>query len=333
MLRFLRVKLLPTVLLNVLVAVGISGGPWDPSLTLLMLLQGTCLYLFGMGLNDRIDLERDRKNAEAGLQPARPLVSGEIQLQTADRLIGFFFLGSLFTAVAIYLLKREAALEGLLLIAATLGFILLYNCCFKLVPILGPLCMGLVRGSLILSASTLQQGSLPDWTSLASQHAIAMTLYIFAVTHFSMEEERSRTSALKVRKAGVLIAFTLPFLCVYLFGDGDMTTSLLILFLHALLYAYFLTRPHPPLPPQRTTFLFLAFMTWIDFVFLWADASERHFTASPSQTGSTTEDILSILGIPLWMILWFLWVIFGLGFRDRTLQSSRKNSSNERPAP
>ena len=311
----------------------ISGGPWDPTLTLLLLAQGICLYLFGMGLNDRVDLERDRVNATAGLQLPRPLVSGEISLKAANRLISLFFLGSILSATLIYLLKRDAATEGLYLSAATLGFILLYNCCFKLVPFLGPLCMGLVRGSLILSTSALQQGSIPDWTSLPAQYSIAMTLYIFAVTHFSMEEERSRPMALRIRKIGVFIAFTLPFSAVYFYGDGDLTTSVLVLFLHALLLAFFLTRPQPPLSPQRTTFLALAFMTWIDFLFIWAHACEQYFTAPPSQTASTNAEILSIVGIPLWMILWFLWVIFGLGFRDRTLQSAPQNPQEERPAP
>lgn len=333
MLRFLRVKLLPTVLLNVLVAALISGEAWDPGLTLLLLLQGTCLYLFGMGLNDRLDLERDQANAAAGLQAPRPLVSGEISLRTADRLIGLFFFGSLLSAGGVYLLKREAAVEGLLLSAATLGFILLYNCFFKLVAFLGPLCMGMVRGSLILSTTTLCSGSVPEWNSLPALHAIAMTIYIFAVTHFSMEEEQSRPQVLKFRKTGVFVTFTLPFLFIYIFGKGDLTSSVLVLFLHALLPAFFLMKPTPPLPPQRTTFLFLAFMTWIDFLFLWAHACEHIFMVPTPQTESTIEDIVSIGGIPLWMILWILWAIFGLGFRDRTLQSAPKPPSEERPKP
>ena len=327
MLRFLRIKLLPTVLLNVLVATLISGGPWDTALTILLLIQGACLYFFGMALNDRLDVERDRENAANGLQPPRPLVSGEISLKTADRLIGLSLLGALFTAAGIYLMRGDAAAKGLLFSAGTLGSILLYNCAFKFVPLLGPLCMGLVRGLLIFSSTTLYLGSIPEWNSLATLHAVTMTIYIFAVTHFSMEEERSRPAALKVRKAGVVFAFTLPFLYTYLFGKGDLGSTVLALYLHGLLFSFLLqVKKTPPLSPQRTTFLFLSLMTWIDFNFLWSWACEHLFIDSPHQVQSGTAATLSIVGLPLWIILWFLWVIFGLGFRDRTLQSPPQNS-------
>lgn len=313
--------------MNVLVATLISGGPWDPALTSLLLIQGACLYFFGMALNDRLDVKKDRENAANGLQPPRPLISGEISLKTADLLIALSLLGAMVMAAGIYLMKGEAAGEGLLFSAGTLGCILLYNCAFKFVPFLGPLCMGLVRGMLIFSSSILYSGSIPEWHSLATLHAVTMTIYIFAVTHFSMEEERSHPTALKVRKAGVSVAFALPFLYTYLFGKGDLAPTVLALYLHGVLFSFLLqVKKTPPLSPQRTTFLFLSLMTWIDFNFLWSWACEHFFTGSPHQVQFSTADTLSIAGLPLWFILWFLWAIFGLGFRDRTLQSPPQNS-------
>ena len=60
--RFLRLKLLPTVILNMMAGVVVSNAEIDPLIFVLLLLQSVALYLFGMGLNDRVDLNRDRKN-------------------------------------------------------------------------------------------------------------------------------------------------------------------------------------------------------------------------------------------------------------------------------
>ena len=127
MLRFLRLKLLPTVIINVGVAAVISGGDWDSVLLALMLLQGISLYLFGMGLNDRLDLNQDQINAQRGLAIPRPLVTGELSLGLANLLISSFFVSFLICSAGIYLWKKETSIDGLILSAITLGFILLYN--------------------------------------------------------------------------------------------------------------------------------------------------------------------------------------------------------------
>lgn len=331
MLRFLRLKLLPTVILNVGVATVISGGNWDSVLTALLLFQGISLYLFGMGLNDRLDLQQDQENAQRGVAIPRPLVTGELSLKSADRLISGFFVSFLLCSAGIYLWKKEASLDGLVLSTATLVFIVFYNRFFKFVPLLGPLCMGLVRGTLILSVATLSLGKIPYWDSLVGIYAISMTLYILTVTHFSMEEERARPATLKLRKLLVFLAFSFPFFWVY---NGEYESFLaLVLFLHGVLFiSVFLLKQTPPLSPQRTTLLFLAGMTWIDFNFFWAYVSTELLPFSNLQDLPPMGQFASISGIPLWLVAWFLWVIFGLGFKDRTLQSPAKNTDEERPA-
>ena len=73
-------------------------------------------------------------------------------------------------------------------------------------------------------------------------------------------------------------------------------------------------------------------MTWIDFNFFWAYVSTELLPFSNLQDLPPMGQFASISGIPLWLVAWFLWVIFGLGFKDRTLQSPAKNTDEERPA-
>ncbi|NCF55644.1 MAG: hypothetical protein GWP41_05200 [Planctomycetia bacterium] len=332
--RFLRIKLLPTVIINIGVATVISGGDWDSVLLALMLLQGISLYLFGMGLNDRLDLNQDQINAQRGLAIPRPLVTGELSLGLANLLISSFFVSFLICSAGIYLWKKETSIDGLILSAITLGFILLYNGLFKFVPLLGPFCMGMVRGTLILSVATMSLGKFPQWDSLVGLYAFSMTLYILAVTHFSMEEERARPVALKLRKLLVFLAFSFPFALIYSDLYESINTYVSGLYLHGVLFiSVFLWKQTPPLSPQRTTLLFLSGMTWIDFHFFWVFVSTKRLSASSLEDLPISELIVAISAIPMWMIAWFLWAMFGLGFKDRTLQSSLKNEDHERPAP
>jgi len=314
-LRFLRLKLLPTVFLNVVTAVLISEADPDPVLLLLLLAQATALFCFGMGLNDRVDIDRDRQNAALGVAMPRPLATGEMTLPTANRLLSAFL--ALFFALSylIYLLKGEEVLGGLAVNAGTLCCILLYNLGLKMIPLLGPLCMGCVRGFLIVGATTTAAGELPEINSIAIVYALAMLLYITSVTHFSMEEERARPSALFWRSFGVLVVFTISFGGISLHHNTlpEMDSALIGIIANFLLGWSIHWRgtqysPFPPrqITPQRHTLLYLAGMTWIDFHYLSASCFDEW-------------DLFVVLQI--WVPLWCLWMIYGLGFRNRAIQS------------
>ena len=89
---FFRVRLLPTALSNLLLGVYLGAGSvgiGSPGrLTASLALSG-CLYLFGMGLNDYRDRERDRT-----LHPNRPLPRGDITLGSARWGLGALFVSS-----------------------------------------------------------------------------------------------------------------------------------------------------------------------------------------------------------------------------------------------
>ena len=313
--RFLRIKLLPTVILNMMAGVVVSGAEIDPLIFVLLLIQSVALYFFGMGLNDRVDLDRDRKNMELGIAMPRPIPAGEISLQSADRWIMFSLACWGLTCGALYLSLGADSLAGLFTNLATLGFILGYNFGLKYVLFLGPLCMGLVRGSLILSVAATSMGVFPAWDSLVAWLAISMTLYIATVTHYSMEEETARPLALKIRMWSVLLGFSFPFFVTYFqLVDFKVDVGRTLYISAILVISSFLWKQKPPLAPQRTTFLFLSAMTWIDFYFLWIYL----FSNQPESMETTQLPwAVEIYSYPAWIILWFFWVTFGLGFRDR----------------
>jgi len=106
------------------------------------------LYLFGLILNDIVDLRADKIE-----RPDRPLPAGEITLPQARM-----------TAIAVALSGLNLALAAgkpALIVAALLaGAILLYNGKLKNIPVLGALTMGSCRGlSLLLGVVAAR----PEW--------------------------------------------------------------------------------------------------------------------------------------------------------------------------
>ena len=112
LLALCRVSNLPTVWTSVVGAVVLSGAsaPWTSGL--LLLVAGSALYCAGMGLNDLLDLEEDRRS-----KPERPIPSGRVSEAEAWALtLGLFGLG----LGALLLAPHRSGFVGGLLLAGTI---------------------------------------------------------------------------------------------------------------------------------------------------------------------------------------------------------------------
>lgn len=145
------------------------------------------LYLLGMGLNDLIDIGRDRR-----ISPHRPLPSGRIPVSHARWLLAVVF-------IALFLVGfwLPATSQGIALTALTC--VLLYNFSLKEIPILGPLAMGGVRCCVVLLGGTITGAPV----GILLLPAVAVGSYTALVTHFSQKEEDGSHADLVLRHAAL----------------------------------------------------------------------------------------------------------------------------------
>lgn len=164
------------------------GSPWTrDELTALALLAAAscCAYWGGMVLNDRFDLERDRR-----LHPGRPLPSGRVSPELASLLGGGLLLATLALAIAAGSRSgpdgmRRAALGALLLV----GCVLAYDGVFKAQRVLGSLSMGACRAvNALLGVVVLGAPSLPA-AGPSLLYALLLGMYVVYLTVFSFYEE------------------------------------------------------------------------------------------------------------------------------------------------
>jgi len=158
-----------------------AGGPHG-NLPVLMAAAGAsfCLYLFGLILNDLLDLETDVRE-----RPERPLPAGEITVPQARM-----------AAIAMGLSGLNLALfagrPALMVAAALAGLIVLYNAALKRVPAVGVVAMGLCRGlSLLLGAVAARPALLrtPDAPCVpVFVAACGLTLYVAAFSAVARRE-------------------------------------------------------------------------------------------------------------------------------------------------
>ena len=143
-----------------------------PPRSLLPIIASLCFYAAGLLLNDLMDLEEDRAE-----RPNRPLPSG------AARASHVWLVTSGLTASGLAICALggiKALLVGFGIVAA----IAAYDCVLKKVPVAGVITMGLCRGlSVLLGAAFAGAFARP---SVAA--AIAVTIYIAAVTHLARYE-------------------------------------------------------------------------------------------------------------------------------------------------
>lgn len=139
------------------------------------------LYLFGLVVNDIIDVEVDRAE-----RPDRPLPAGEITVPQARM-----------AAIAAALSGMNIALypgTPVLIIAALLAAtILLYNAKLKNTPVFGALSMGVCRGlSLLIGVAAAQPAWFTQWPTPvvlpAVIAAIGLMLYVASFTALARHE-------------------------------------------------------------------------------------------------------------------------------------------------
>ena len=164
-----------------LLAAAAAQQPPRPLLLLAAAGASLCLYLFGLILNDMVDIEADRCE-----RPERPLPSGEITVPQARMAAIAMGLSGLNLALA-------AGRPALYVAAALAAVIVLYNAALKRVPVAGVLALGLCRGlSLLLGVAAA--GPVPLAAAAPAGVAVAgLALYVVAfsvIAKREMEDEK-----------------------------------------------------------------------------------------------------------------------------------------------
>ena len=140
-----------------------------------------CLYLFGLAVNDIVDVEADRVE-----RPDRPLPSGQITVPQAKMAA----VAAVLTGLNVALVAGAAALY----VAGALAVLILaYNVALKGIPVAGACAMGLCRGlSVLLGVAAAR----PEWFSAvpdvscvpAALAVVTVTAYVTAVSGVAKDE-------------------------------------------------------------------------------------------------------------------------------------------------
>jgi len=144
-----------------------AGQPALPVRLGLTALTAGGLYVFGMTLNDVMDLRRDR-----ALAPMRPLASG--RLRPAAALLTA--LGALLIAVAAAV---PLGMPPALLCLGCAGLIVLYDGGLKYVPGVGLLLLGLIRAANMLVADPGLAYLWPVWVTFS--HVVGLSALAYAL--------------------------------------------------------------------------------------------------------------------------------------------------------
>ncbi len=136
-----------------------------------------CLYIFGLILNDTLDIEVDRQE-----RPERPLPSGQITVPQAR-------MAAIAMALSAFNLALTVGQSALYTAVALAALILLYNAGLKNVPLAGVVNMGLCRGvSLVLGAVAAGAVTPSKATLPAMLAAACTTLYVTAFSTLAKRE-------------------------------------------------------------------------------------------------------------------------------------------------
>ncbi len=249
--QFLRLRLLPTAVSNLLLGV-VAGSLLLPSAEVLTisLCWVILLYLFGMGLNDLIDIPRDRR-----ISPQRPLPSGRISATHAR-----WFLGAIFFALFLVGSWLPAPAKGVALAALTC--VLLYNFALKEIPILGPLAMGGVRCCVVLLGGSIAGAPIGG----VLLPGIAVGSYTALLTHFSQKEEAGSGADLVLRHLA-LTAFVIASGLILPGLDHPLAIPLMIVLASWLLI---FCDPQRQGSPPRSTLAMLVLLPLLDLRWMLA---------------------------------------------------------------
>lgn len=207
-----------------------------------------CLYLFGLILNDLLDLAEDVRE-----RPERPLPAGEITVPQAR-------MAAIAAALSGLNLAAAAGRAALLTAAALAVLIVLYNAVLRRIPAAGFLAMGLCRGlSLLLGAITACPGlwTQPGVPRLPVLFAAAgLSLHVAAFSALALREaEPDAVRHPSIRWQPLLaLCVTLPALLAVMAAQGRIGSGIapalgVFLMTLALLQAWLTGGPlHPVLP-------------------------------------------------------------------------------------
>ena len=134
-----------------------------------------CLYMFGLAVNDIVDIETDRVE-----RPDRPLPSGQLTVTQARGAA----IAAAFTGLNIALLAGVSAL----CVAGALAFLILaYNAVLKRIPLVGTFAMGACRGLSVLLGVVAAR---PDWDVGAGAvlAIVGVTAYVWAFSALAKNE-------------------------------------------------------------------------------------------------------------------------------------------------
>jgi len=252
--RLFRLPNLLTVPGDPLAGFLLAAGPFDsPHVLPLLAATGTslCLYLFGLAINDLVDLEVDRIE-----RPERPLPAGELTRPQVRMAAIALALSGLNLALA-------AGRSVLFLASVLAGLILAYNASLKHRPWPGALSMGLCRGlSLFIGVAAARPdlfSRAPDTVLLPPLFAVAgLTCFVAGLTAIArteMTDEKSATAlrwlpfcALLIALPAVLFA-SLPLKRI----DGILPTISIFLMVMTLMKTWLLGGPLFRLQPRPAT--------------------------------------------------------------------------------
>jgi len=190
--QLLRAGNVFTAASNVVVGTLLAGGTWCSwKETLLLVAASMLLYEVGMVLNDRFDIEQDRRE-----RPGRPIPSGRITPRAALQ-AGLLLLagGIFFACLAGWLTgSGKPVVLVVLLAAAVVG----YDAGLKQLWC-GPLVMGLCRTLGVLLGASL----FFPWQAALWLVAVAIGIYTAGLTLFARAE--ARTSRRRILRAGSVV--------------------------------------------------------------------------------------------------------------------------------
>lgn len=207
-----------------LAAAGVSP---QPRLAALLAAAGAslCLYVFGLILNDIVDVETDRAE-----RPGRPLPSGQITVPQARMAAIAMGLSGLNLALA-------AGRPALYVAAVLAGLIVLYNGVLKRVPVAGVVAMGLCRGlSLLLGAVAARQGfdAAAGAPAVALAAAGGVAVYVAAFSRVAageMAEEKPMGTGRWLPFGALLLALPAVLAAAYAARKPDAVTPTVYVFL------------------------------------------------------------------------------------------------------
>jgi len=224
--QLIRPANIVTAISDILAGIAIAGFLIPEMLNQHLVIQILLLIIATMGLygggiifNDIFDLEHDKLN-----RPERVIPSGRISLKEAKILgISFFIIG-IFSATLV------SELSGL--IAATIALLsLLYDKYSKHYKLLGPINMGLCRGSNLILGMSISASLQPEYYTIG----LIPVIFVAAITLTAQKETKGKNKLAIVTAMlldlSIAIAF---FLMAYYFNLNLKNTAIFLLFWYAI---------------------------------------------------------------------------------------------------